>query len=252
MVVDINGISLHWETSGDGEPLLWLHGAMGCGADWRYIFPSAPEGFLVIAPDQRGHGASTTADEEFTFRQSALDIIALLRHLNITRTRAIGLSGGGITLLHMATLQPELIDSMILVSTPPYFPEQARHIQRQFSMTMIDPAELARLRGCHARGDAQLEQLVTMVHRFAANYEDVNFTPALLASIAADTLIVFGDRDPLYPVSLAVDMRLAIPRSYLWVVPNGGHGPVFRDAAPQFAETALRFLRREWRVTVGS
>ena len=147
MVVDVNGISLHWETSGDGEPLLWLHGGMGCGADWRYIFPSAPEGFQVIAPDQRGHGASTTADEEFTFRQSALDIIALLRHLNITRTRAIGLSGGGITLLHMATLQPELIDSMILVSAPPYFPEQARHIQRQFSMTMIDPAELARLRG---------------------------------------------------------------------------------------------------------
>ena len=97
---------MHWETSGDGEPLLWLHGAMGCGADWRYIFPSAPEGFRVIAPDQRGHGASTTADEEFTFRQSALDIIALLRHLNVTRTRAIGLSGGGITLLHMATLRP--------------------------------------------------------------------------------------------------------------------------------------------------
>jgi pimeloyl-ACP methyl ester carboxylesterase len=56
-------------------------------------------------------------------------------------------------------------------------------------------------------------------------------------------LIVFGDRDPLYPISLAFDLRAAIPRSHLWVVPNGGHGPVFGDHAPQFAATALAFLQ---------
>ena len=125
---------------------------------------------------------------------------------------------------------------MILVSTPPYFPEQARHIQRQFSMTMIDPAELARLRGCHARGDAQLEQLVTMVHRFAANYEDVNFTPALLASIAADTLIVFGDRDPL--------TRSRLPSTCVW----RSHGPTSGSCpmagTVQCSVTRLRSLRR--------
>ena len=38
MVLNVNGISLHWETTGRGEPLLWLHGAMGCGDDWRFIF----------------------------------------------------------------------------------------------------------------------------------------------------------------------------------------------------------------------
>ena len=38
----------------------------------------------------------------------------------------------------------------------------------------------------------------------------------------------------------------AIPKAYLWVVPNGGHGPVFGDAALRFAETALSFLRGEW------
>jgi pimeloyl-ACP methyl ester carboxylesterase len=40
---------------------------------------------------------------------------------------------------------------------------------------------------------------------------------------------------------MAIDMYRAIPRSALWVVPNGGHG--FLEAAPQFAETALRFVR---------
>jgi pimeloyl-ACP methyl ester carboxylesterase len=38
-------------------------------------------------------------------------------------------------------------------------------------------------------------------------------------------------------------MYRAIPRSALWVVPNGGHGPVFFDAAAPFAQTALAFLR---------
>jgi pimeloyl-ACP methyl ester carboxylesterase len=61
--------------------------------------------------------------------------------------------------------------------------------------------------------------------------------------ISAETLIVFGDRDPLYPVSLAFELKAAIPGSHLWVIPNAGHGPVFGDSAPRFAETAASFLR---------
>jgi pimeloyl-ACP methyl ester carboxylesterase len=71
----------------------------------------------------------------------------------------------------------------------------------------------------------------------------MNFTPASLAKITASTLIVYGDRDFLYPVEMAVEMYRAIPRSALWVMPNGGHGPVFFGAAAQFAQTALTFFR---------
>ena len=39
---------------------------------------------------------------------------------------------------------------------------------------------------------------------------------------------------------------MAIPHSYLWVVPNGGHGPVFGEAAAPLSKTALAFLRGEW------
>ena len=38
MVVEINGVELNYEMAGDGEPLLWLHGFMGAGPDWKYIF----------------------------------------------------------------------------------------------------------------------------------------------------------------------------------------------------------------------
>ena len=63
------------------------------------------------------------------------------------------------------------------------------------------------------------------------SYDDMTFTPPYLSTITARTLIVHGDRDPLYPVNLAFEMYAAIPRSYLWVVPNGGHGPIFGDMA---------------------
>jgi len=42
-------------------------------------------------------------------------------------------------------------------------------------------------------------------------------------------------------------LHAAIPRSHLWVIPNGGHGPVFGETAPLFAQTALSFLRGEWK-----
>ena len=75
------------------------------------------------------------------------------------------------------------------------------------------------------------------------SYDDMNFTPLSLFRIRASTLIVYGDRDPLYPVEMAVEMYRAIPPFALWVVPNGGHGPVFFDAAAQFAQTALAFFQ---------
>jgi pimeloyl-ACP methyl ester carboxylesterase len=247
MVLEVNGIELHWEETGVGAPLLWLHGAMGCGADWQHIFKEAPAGYRVIAPDLRGHGSSTNPSGEFTFRQCALDVRALLDHLNIPRLKAIGLSGGGIVLLHLATLEPSRIESMVLVSAPPYFPEQVRAIQRQWSESMLTDADRAHLRTSHKRGQPQIDKLFEMARRFAETFDDVNFTPPYLGTISAETLIVFGDRDPLYPVSIACEMHRAIPRSYLWVVPHGGHGPVFGEAAPGFVETALGFLRGAWR-----
>ena len=174
-------------------------------------------------------------------------MLGLLDELRIDRIRAIGVSGGGLALLHMATTRPAVVDAMVIVSAPPYFPAQARAIQRQASEAMFDATELDLMRKRHVRGPDQLQQLLKHARGFADSYDDVSFTPPHLGTIRARTLIVFGDRDPLYPVSLGFELYSAIPKAYLWVVPNGGHGPVFGDAAPRFAKTALSFLRGEWR-----
>jgi pimeloyl-ACP methyl ester carboxylesterase len=247
MVLRVNGIDLHWDETGEGEPLLFLHGGMGRGRDWTHIFAEPPAGFRIIAPDLRGHGGTLNPSGHFTFRQCADDVLALVRHLGVRPAKAIGVSGGGIVLLHMATIEPAAIASMIVVSAPPYFPAEARAIMRQFSEAALGEAELIRLRTIHPHGEAQLRQLIEMVRGFAATYDDVSFTPPHLATITADTLIVFGDRDFLYPVSLALELYRAIPKAWLYVVPNGPHGPVFGAHAAPFAVVALPFLRGAWK-----
>jgi pimeloyl-ACP methyl ester carboxylesterase len=248
MEFEINGYRMHYELFGDqrGEPLLWLSGWSGTGEDWRYVFGDVPSGFRLIGPDIRGNGASTGFRGRHTFRQSARDIFALLDHLGIHRVKTVGLSGGGITLLHMAAQQPDRIEAMIAISAPPYFPPQARALQRQYSFESLDEAEKKRMRDRCKGGQEQIDWLVEQTHLMAETYDDVNFTPPLLGTITARTLIVFGDVDPLYPVRLALELRDAIPRSSLSVIPNGGHAPVFGPYAQGFVETANAFLRGDW------
>lgn len=112
----------HYEIRGEGEPL--LHGFTGTGADWQHIFKEPPAGFKLVIPDLRGHGRSANPSTTFTFRQSALDNFTLLDELKIERFSAIGLSGGALTLLRMATQQPARIEAMVLVSATHYFPAQ--------------------------------------------------------------------------------------------------------------------------------
>lgn len=245
-VTPIDDFEMYYETRGDGEPLVLLHGGGGAGTNWRLIFEQPPRGYRLIVPDLRGHGRSTNPSDNFTFRQSALDVFALLDHLHIDRFKAIGVSLGAKTLLHVATLQPARVDAMVLVSAAPYFPKEARAIMAQVSPENRSDAEWKQMREWHRHGDEQIRTLWRMSNAFKDSFTDLNFTPPYLSTITARTLIVHGDRDPLYPVSLALEMYAAIPRSYLWVVANGGHGPIFGRAAAQFRETSLAFLNGEW------
>jgi pimeloyl-ACP methyl ester carboxylesterase len=244
--IPINGMEMYFEIQGDGEPLVLLHGGGGVGSNWELIFKEPPARYQLIVPDLRGHGRSTNPSLEFTFRQSALDVFAMLDHLGIERFKAVGMSMGAKTLLHMATQQPERIKAMVLVSGTPYFPEQARSIMRQLSSDNHTDAEWQHMRQWHKHGDEQIRALWRMGNAFKDSYNDMNFTPPYLSTITARTLIVHGDRDPLYPVKMAMELYAAIPRSYLWIIPNGGHGPIFGNMADQFVETSLAFLRGDW------
>lgn len=101
------------------------------------------------------------------------------------------------------------------------------------------------MRQRHLHGDEQILALWRQAHSFKDSYDDVSFTPADVSAIATPTLIVHGDRDPFYPLPMPVEMHQAIPRSYLWIVPNAGHDAIFRRI-DEFRGVAVSFLRGEW------
>ncbi|SRR5581483_4213841 len=237
----VNGIKLYYETYGEGAPLLLVHGFQGSGRAWAPFIPELSKQFRLIVVDMRGHGRSTNPSNEFTHRQSALDIFALLDNLKIQRVKAMGVSSGGMTLLHMATMQPSRIEAMALIGATIYFPEQARVIMRHDTPDSITPEEYARARKIHVYGDQQIRALRNQFHNFKDSYTDMNFTAPLLSTITAETLIVQGDRDVFFPVTIPVEMYCSIPNSYLWIIPNGSHVPIEQHVA-EFTQTAIDFL----------
>jgi pimeloyl-ACP methyl ester carboxylesterase len=131
---------------------------------------------------------------------------------------------------------------MVLVSGAPRFPEPTRALFRAAASADHSPEEWAAMRAVHVHGDDQIAALWQLPRRFAEDAADMCFTPDRLASITARTLLVSGDRDPLYPVELAVELFRGIPRASLWVVPGGGHGPIFLAEREPFVRVALPFL----------
>jgi pimeloyl-ACP methyl ester carboxylesterase len=243
--VEINGFEMYYDRRGEGEGLLLLHGGMGIGDDWRHIFASDPPGYSVIVPDLRGHGRSTSPPQEFTFKACAEDVRGLLDRLRIDRVKAIGMSMGAKTLLHLATVDPSRVDAMVLVSATPRFPDPLRAAASEFTREALErltSAQRDALRARHVYGDEQIVRLYDMTRSFATSVDDMAFTAASLGTITARTLIVHGDRDPLYPVELAIELYRGIAGSALWVVPNGGHGPIFGERAALFRSEALTFL----------
>jgi len=241
-VETLNGIQTYFEVHGTGEPLLLLHGFSGSSQDWTALTTGPLADFQLIMPDLRGHGRSSILSTPFRHQDAAKDMRALLDHLGIKTSKGLGISCGGNVLLHMATRQPERIKAMVLVSATPYFPVQARPIMRQYPDSLPN-AQWEILRRSHPGGDAQINAILASTRSFADSYDDMNFTPPYLSTIQARTLIVQGDRDPLYPVELSVEMAKAIPQSSLWILPNSGHGPVIGERWPEFLQTAASFLR---------
>lgn len=238
----INDVELYYEVHGSGEPLVLLHGFTGCSQDWAPLIPDWSKQFQLIVPDLRGHGRSGALTGQFCHRDAAADVLALLDHLGIGTFKGLGVSAGGNVLLHLATSVPERVQAMVLVSATSYFPDQARAIMRKYPES-VSEQDWETLRRRHPGGDVQIKALLASTAGFATSYDDMNFTPPYLSTIQARTLIVQGDRDFLYPVCISVEMAKAIPKSSLWIIPNGGHGPIGGERWPEFVKTAEGFLR---------
>jgi pimeloyl-ACP methyl ester carboxylesterase len=218
-----------------------LHGFGGCAQNWHPFTATLSKRHRLIVVDLRGHGYSTNPENKFTHREAASDVFLLLDKLGVGRFSAMGMSSGGMILLHMATRQPKRINSMVLISATSFFPDQARAIMHRASFGTMPQEVREMYRECAKRGDEQIRQLIAQFNAFHDNYDDMNFTAQSLSTITARTLVVHGDRDNFFPIEIPVSIYRSIPDAALCIIPGGDHVPIYDSTVP-FTSTALRFL----------
>ena len=122
----INGFEMYVKTMGQGDPLLLVHGWSGNADYFEPLLEELSSHYLLIIPELRGHGRSTNPSRSFSTRQAAADVSVLLDSLHIDHVRALGASAGALTLMHLALVDPSLVESMILVGSGTHFPPPCR------------------------------------------------------------------------------------------------------------------------------
>ena len=119
--IDVNGVRLHVEDHGAGKPVVLLHGWPDSAHVWRNQIPFLVEhGFRVIAPDLRGFGRSDKPEDVAAYALPVVvgDVVAILDELSAPRAHVVGHDWGAAVAWLVATLQPDRVDKLVVVSVP--------------------------------------------------------------------------------------------------------------------------------------
>ncbi|HEV7859845.1 MAG TPA: alpha/beta hydrolase [Pyrinomonadaceae bacterium] len=111
----INGINMHYQYGGQGPTIVLVHGLATNLAFWYLaVFSVLRKNYRVIVYDLRGHGYSDMPPHGYTSADQAVDLDALLDHLEVERAHIVGHSFGGAVASHYAVLHPERVESLTL------------------------------------------------------------------------------------------------------------------------------------------
>ena len=235
------GFRLYYETYGEGEPLLLLHGNGGSILSMGYQIPFFSAHYKVIAIDTRAHGKSKDASDSLSFEQIVDDFNALLDSLHLDSAYVIGWSDGGIDALLLAIRHPDKVKKMAFTGAN-LWPDTTGLTPFVWEMMLKQKPEIDK----RPRTPENLNQKKI----FDLDYYQPHITLEQLHHITCPTLVIGGDHDVI-PVRHTVLIAENIPRSYLWIVPNSGHSvPVFKKE--QFNTLVEDFFTHPYRKIEGA
>src|SRR3954462_2241244 len=113
---DVNGVSLHYEENGSGEPPVLLHGGLGAGEMFGAIMPSLSANRRVIAVDLQAHGGTADVDRPLRPQTMADDVAALIAPPALPGADVRGSPLGGLVALRTAIQPPQRPRRLVLVS----------------------------------------------------------------------------------------------------------------------------------------
>ncbi len=118
--VRVNGIKIHCAFSGEGKPVIFLHGFPECWYSWRHQISALSGRFLAIAPDMRGYNLSDKPSGVSSYRISELtsDVVGLIKHFGSEKAHIIGHDWGGAVAWSFAMLYPKMTDKLAVLNCP--------------------------------------------------------------------------------------------------------------------------------------
>lgn len=123
---------MNYKLEGSGETLVFIHGLSDSLLYWEYLASNLKDQYQVLRVDLRGHGESELKDDELTIGLFADDLHSLLRELNIGKVGLIGFSLGSAVALDFAIRYPQMVSSLVLMSSFYRVDEHLENIFNQF------------------------------------------------------------------------------------------------------------------------
>lgn len=254
----IHGRELAYREAGAGEgkpTALLIHGIAGSSNTWREMIPRLEDHFHVIAPDLPGHGESSLEFDDYSLGSMASALRDLLVVKGVTRCTVIGQSLGGGVALQFVYQYPEFCERIALIDSgglgkevswilrmlavpgaglllsgaaAPMFVNAGKSVRRFFQDKGIRAASMD-------ESWAAFESLGRPGHRraFFKTLRSVVDNTGQAVSAAnrfhlagqLPVQLIWGDRDPIIPVSHGHATHEAIPGSRLAIIPGVGHYP---------------------------
>ncbi len=236
--VDIGGgVKVACTVSGDGPPLVLMHGAEGSHRMFDAIVPHLAAHFTTIAYDQRDCGESENPVAESTLADLADDAHALMRSLGHAKAHVYGSSFGGRVAQMLAHRHAQAIERLVLGSTWPLpqalealNPEGVMRIQSLRANLPESAEALAELflPKAFLETRAELKQIFRnaqpqserSLRRFRTVADHPPFEPS---AIALPTLVLFGEIDRVVPPRVTEAMARTMPNAEPVLLRGVGH-----------------------------
>lgn len=121
-VLPVDGSELTYRVSGDGPPVLLIHGAFGVLEVWGDVQDALATTHQVISYDRRGHGRSPNGTSDM--RVHARDVAGLIEHVATEPAIVVGWSGGAAVAMELIRTRPEKVKAAVLIEPVFHLPRQ--------------------------------------------------------------------------------------------------------------------------------
>jgi 2-succinyl-6-hydroxy-2,4-cyclohexadiene-1-carboxylate synthase len=270
----VNSARYYYEISGNGEPLILLHGFTGSSEIWARHVAILAERYQTMTIDLLGHGQTdspATADR-YSLDSCARDVIDLVEDHFTGPVNLLGYSMGGRLALNMAITRSSLVNALILESASPGLNSSAERqeriraderlawsIEQDGVAVFIDKWEQIPLFASQdeltepVRARLRRQRLKNNPHGLANSLRGMGTGAqrslwSYLPGLVPPLLLIVGELDRKY-VELGRQMAELAPNAQVEVVPAVGHA-VHLERPQQFNRTVMRFLEKMGQRTV--